>query len=209
MKIFNPYILSSIILLNICAYTQAHTYICYFDGKVIYTSEKQKSCYLSIINGLDEHSQNNFNDPIPVSSTVALPNEILNDEIKSYSTSQPDVIEHILYDAEYGHFDQATIPLPPPKPPIFHNTTTYPAHIHHSAQSIQPITHLILPAKPPLTRREILHQEINREQTALTQALQQLKHATQQNQFNNIQYWKNQITDRQQNIQSLQQELRR
>lgn len=194
------------------------TYICLIHGKPVYTTIKQdSSCQPSSINGISEAQPQSYIAPIHVASEVALPTETLSHA--TGSNHQHDPIAKIWYDYEYGSYDHTPIlPPPPPHPvvidPILSNQTNT-HQPHHPAKTLPTMNRssLTIPYKAPavaiLSRRQVLSQEIEREQAALKVAQLQLAHAKKRHDIANINRLNNVVRDREQNVQSLQRELER
>lgn len=186
------------------------TYICLIHGKPAYTTIKQGNrCSISTINGLAEHEQPSFAPQTDVSEYVALAQE---------SASSPavaewgdDPISKIWHEYEYGSYDKTPIlPPPPPKTEVVKMTspqkvidTNRPKIVFAPQISYQ------RPTAPTLTRRDILNNEIAREQTALKVAQTQLELARKKGDVHALLRLGNVVRDRQQNVQSLTRELQR
>lgn len=201
------------------------TYICLIHGKPAYTTVKQDaSCKPSKINGISESDRAIFAPPISVASEVALPTE--QTTVLTETLDHNDPIAKIWYDYEYGSYDRTPI-LPPPPPRVLttqneshpQGKTTARANVSGSLKTNQR-THVALsrpnhpliyqpPTTPVLSRREVLSQEIEREQTALKIAQTQLSTAQKRNDTASITKLNNVVRDRQANVQALQRELSR
>lgn len=82
--------------------------------------------------------------------------------------------------------------------------------VRHPVIRNNPAPIVAVPVRPPqLTRRQVLQQELSREQSALMRAQNELAAARQRNDTAAIRRLDAQVRDRQLNVQALQQEMRR
>lgn len=202
------------------------TYICLVHGKPAYTTVKQdNSCKPSQINGISEANTAIFAPPIRVASEVALPSEAASAPIANLDLDANDEIAKIWHAHEYGSYDRVPI-LPPPKPRAVVAKPDTP-HVapprSGSLKTAKPATRTVYtnvsrptisvayqaPSVPVLSRRDVLNQEIEREQTALKVAKMQLATAQKRNDSANIIKLNNVVRDRVANVQALQRELSR
>lgn len=196
-----------------------NTYICQLHGKAAYTTVKINStCQLAKINGLTEAKRTVFAPPIAVASEVALPND--NNEI-NIATAENDPIAQIWYEYEYGSYDRTPIlPPPPPRSEVIVKQTENSKNVHvatkpsSSPRKVSPRVMPIAvvyqaPNTPVLSRREVLSQEIEREQIALKIAQTQLAIAQKRHDTANVMKLNLMVRDRLANVQSLQRELQR
>lgn len=196
------------------------TYICQLHGKAAYTTVKQNAhCHPAQINGLSEASSAVFAPPVAVASQVALPSDT--QSASKISLDANDPIAQIWYEHEYGSYDRTPI-LPPPAPrpsvavskpdaPATHSIIA-PSRATHkpkivAARPVAVVYHA--PSAPVLSRRDILSQEIEREQMALKIVKNQLASAQKRRDTVNIQKLNDAMRDRLANVASLQRELQR
>lgn len=201
------------------------TYICLVHGKPAYTTVKQdNSCKPSQINGISEANTAIFAPPIRVASEVALPTEAASAPIANLDLDANDEIAKIWHEHEYGSYDRVPI-LPPPKPRVVVAKPDMPSVApprSGSLKTAKPATRSTVyasrptisvvyqaPSVPVLSRRDVLNQEIEREQTALKVAKMQLATAQKRNDSANIIKLNNVVRDRVANVQALQRELSR
>ena len=195
-----------VFLLGLSAVFQAaanNTYVCEEHGQTIYATHPSNStCKMLPTRALSVASELSPNE---ASSTNAGVTQIVNDEIAQvWGNTKYDIDDVVIIASE---------------PEIIYNPVTQnsPKTININLRQ-QPkivpkneIAQVVnIPPKPPvLTRRQILQQEIDREQMAVQKIKTQLIMAHKNNNINQIQKLTVQMSDRLQNINALQAEMRR
>ena len=195
-----------VFLLGLSAVFQAaanNTYVCEEHGQTIYATRPINSkCKMLPARALSVASELSPNE---ASSTNAGVTQIVNDEIaKVWGNTKYDIDDVVIIASE---------------PEIISNPVTQnsPKTININLRQqpkIVPKNEIAqvgnIPPKPPLlTRRQILQQEIDREQMAVQKIKTQLMMAHKNNNINQIQKLTVQMSDRLQNINALQAEMRR
>nr|UOP05750.1 hypothetical protein LVJ77_10140 [Conchiformibius kuhniae] len=179
---------------------RADTYICVIDGKPVFTSVRvQPQCVRSQMDGIAESASAHFAPPPTVSAAVALPNAAAS--APAADTGEDD-IARIWKRAEYGRFDDTPILPPAPKPPPA-------ATVVPPKKTVAPRPAGIAPPPKPPSRRQILENDIRREQTALTAAQKQLQAARKRGDAAAAQRWEHTVRDREANLRALNEEWRR
>lgn len=187
---------------------QAVTYICVINGQPVYTTIKQAGqvCEISNMNGIVEHASNHQN----------------NQDNQSYK----DEIYHIWHEYEYGSYDKTPI-LPRvantetslPKPMISQNknpikTTPKAPSVSSVSSEHLPFSKVILNRRSSvpqgmMNRKQILQQEIQRENMALQIAREQLANARKRGDADMVKRLSMVVLDREQNLMSLRREIKR
>lgn len=179
--------------------THAAVYICIIDNKPVYTTVKQKHCTPSHIDGIMENPIHTFAPPPPISTELTLPHHPKTEPIPAPSSI--DDIQRLWQEYEYGSYDRTPILPPTPKPPPIIKPPSPPPTAHRPTPSIQ--------VKTAPTRRTVLQNEIEREQSALRHARDALATARKQHNTNAIRKLETIIQDREQNISALVKEMNR
>ncbi len=197
---FILWIVSGLMLSSNTWAEQNESYACLQDGKTLYTTVK-------------------INEQCQLLSTGALAANYA-----SESASVPQIIDHELTKVwdknEYGMFNDVVIIPPIPtisvqsdKPKVNDKVMSVNLRKQPTIKTVtrQDLVRLVsLPPKPAmLTRRQILQQEIDREQAALRNAKTQLALAQKSNNATAIARFSAQVKDRQLNLDALQEEMRR
>lgn len=187
----------------------AETYICVVAGKPYYTTVKTgNQCHLSYINSTA---------PIPIDEPPV---------VSTQSASEPSVpqiindeIDRIWNQSEYGSFDDTVILPPTPQVDTPRETKNPNAgKVGNTTVRHQPKTHthsqtakaVAMPPKTvPLTRRQVLQNEINREKAALRTAQMQLNAAQKAGNSKSVTRLTALVNDRQQNLLALEAEMRK
>lgn len=213
------------IVLGLCLMvlpSYATTYICVVQGKPVYTTEQMgNSCEISNMNGIGEREQITFAPPPIVSSQVALPTtESDEDESVEPTSWLSDPLYQLWHELEYGSYDKVPIvpmtqlpknneiaPVKIIKPKMAQTKDTFATK---SATAYLPsIKRFNRVGSGLVNRRQILLQEIQREQAALTIAREQLTAARKRNDTAAIKKYSLMVLDREQNVIALSRELRR
>ena len=175
---------------------QAATYICRSEGRAVFTTEKLgPHCTLSQMNGIS-------------------------DQAASAADGEP--ITRLWEKEQFGAYDDIKI-LPTPKPSGVTNTAdaTSPsmriklrnAPKNSKAQSARPRTPAPViaapPARPQLSRKQILQNEIRNEQAALVREQAQLNVAKSKGDKAKVSRLEQAVRDRQANIRAIQGEMGR
>lgn len=190
---------------------QAVTYICVINGQPVYTTIKQAGqvCEISNMNGIVEHASNHQNN-----------------QDNQYNQSDKDEIYHIWHEYEYGSYDKTPI-LPRvantetslPKPMISQNknpikTTPKAPSVSSVSSEHLPFSKVILNRRSSvpqgmMNRKQILQQEIQRENMALQIAREQLANARKRGDADMVKRLSMVVLDREQNLMSLRREIKR
>lgn len=203
---------SALLLLFLTSLTQAQSYICLNQGKPIYTTVKIHSqCTASNIDGVSESVASAPKiSSSPISQEVAL--TPASEPEKTVPTIIDDEISKIWHQSELGEFDDIVIlPALPKINGDASELTNYKTKLRNAIRYPVPIPIVAAPTvKPPqLTRRQLLMQELGREQSALSRLQANLILARSKKDSLGINRLLTQIKDRQLNIQALEQEIRR
>lgn len=204
---------------------QAATYICVINGKPVYTTQKVGAlCELSDMNGIGEQGKSVFAPAPQVSPDVALPSENVATLPETHA-QEPDDLYHLWHELEYGSYDK--VPIAPalslPSQPVVKPTVTVaPSKV--SSPKKTPVQAASAPIFTPtvpqiqrynrvgvgmLNRRQILQQELQREQAALNIVREQLAAARKRNDTAAVQKYSQALLDREQNVLALTREMKR
>ena len=206
---------------------QAATYICVVNGKPVYTTQKVGSlCEISDMNGIGETGRAVLAPAPKVSDDVALPPENAA-ALPEIAPQENDELYHLWHELEYGAYDKVPIApalsLPrslPEKPTVAmpnksssHQKTpvqaaTAPNRVH-VAPTLPQIQRFNRVGVGMLNRRQILQQELQREQAALNIAREQLAAARKRNDATSVQTLSNAVLDRERNVLALMREIKR
>lgn len=215
-----PFMLMGLLFATTGTPASAATYICLSNGKPVYTTERQglQSCRLSQMDGITESPQTAFSPAPQVSAEVALPaaSAPAADDTPA-NPSDDDAITQIWQRHEYGSFDNTPIlpPLPKPAPvapnPVVpHTKKPAPPRPRHTVIAPPPRPrHTVITPPPPPKRRDILANEIARENQALAQAQRALQSAQKRQDSAAVRRLSDIVRDREANIRALQQEWKR
>lgn len=214
--------------------SSAATYICVVQGKPVYTTTKIGNlCEISDMNGIGERQTTTFAPPPTVSPDVALPNETRQPVAKT--PQETDQLYKLWHELEYGSYDKVPIspitqlpkstnttkPTTKTKPKVAKTPVTQPktnqATTKANTTENKSAAYEYLPSIKRfnrvgiglMNRRQILLQEIQREQAALAIAREQLTAARKRNDTEAVKKYSLMVLDRQQNVLALSRELRR
>lgn len=216
--------------------SSAATYICVVQGKPVYTTTKIGNlCEISDMNGISERQTTTFAPPPVVSPDVALPNETR--QPVAQTPQESDQLYKLWHELEYGSYDKVPISpitqLPKPttksttkptintKPQVAKKTNSPPKTTQTTTKTnstesksaaydyVPSIKRFNRVGIGLVNRRQILLQEIQREQAALTIAREQLTAARKRNDTEAVKKYSLMVLDRQQNVLALSRELRR
>ena len=204
-----PFMLMGLLFATAGTPAAAATYICLSNGKPVYTTERQglQSCRLSQMDGITESPQTDFSPAPQVSAEVALPAASAPAADDTPANPSDDAITQIWQRHEYGSFDNTPILPPLPKPaPVAPNPV-----VPHTKKPAPPRPRhtVIAPPPPPPKRRDILANEIARENQALAQAQRALNAAQKRQDSAAVRRLSDIVRDREANIRALQQEWKR
>lgn len=204
-------------------------YICQVNGKAVYTTQKvSQACQVSEMNGIAEEriSVERTENPSPPERSASAPNTVLlTSQANLYGeptfnftrTDETDQIAKIWEKEQFGSYDDVKIVpradtgsdpkandlnvklrnQPAKKPTPVKATTRMPVY-----------TPPAVPAKPKLSRKQILQREIASEQAALVRAQAQLARAKKSGK-GNITELQQTVRDRTANVRAIQSELKR
>ena len=195
-----------VFLLGLSAVFQAaanNTYVCEEHGQTIYATRPINSkCKMLPARALSVASELSPNE---ASSTNAGVTQIVNDEIaKVWGNTKYDIDDVVIIASEPEIISN---PVTQNSPKTININLRQQPKIVHKNEIAQVVN---IPPKPPmLTRRQILKQEIDSEQMAVQKIKTQLMMAHKNNNINQIQKLTVQMSDRLQNINALQAEMRR
>jgi|GEM_PF-2940265 len=195
-----------VFLLGLSAVFQAaanNTYVCEEHGQTIYATRPINSkCKMLPARALSVASELSPNE---ASSTNAGVTQIVNDEIaKVWGNTKYDIDDVVIIASEPEIISN---PVTQNSPKTININLRQQPKIVPKNEIAQVVN---IPPKPPiLTRRQILQQEIDREQMAVQKIKTQLMMAHKNNNINQIQKLTVQMSDRLQNINALQAEMRR
>lgn len=206
--------------------SSAATYICVVQGKPVYTTTKIGNlCEISDMNGISERNTITFAPPPMVSPDVALPNET--SQPIAQTPQETDQLYELWHELEYGSYDKVPIsPItqlpkpeltakpkvtktPIPQPKTNQTTTKTNATENKSVAYVPNFTRFNRVGVGMMNRRQILQQEIQREQAALAIAREQLTAARKRNDTDSVKKYSLMVIDREQNVLALTRELRR
>lgn len=195
-----------VFLLGLSAVFQAaanNTYVCEERGQTIYATRPINSkCKM-----LSTHASSAASEPSQneASSSNAGVTQIVNDEIaKVWGNTKYDIDDVVIIASEPEIISN---PVTQNSPKTININLRQQPKIVPKNEIAQVVN---IPPKPPvLTRRQILQQEIDREQMAVQKIKTQLMMAHKNNNINQIQKLTVQMSDRLQNINALQAEMRR
>ena len=203
-----PFMLMGLLFATTGTPAAAATYICLSNGKPVYTTERQglQSCRLSQMDGITESPQTAFSPAPQVSAEVALPAASTPATDDTPANPSDDAITQIWQRHEYGSFDNTPILPPLPKPaPVAPNPV-----VPHTKKPAPPRPrHTVIAPPPPPKRRDILANEIARENQALAQAQRALQSAQKRQDSTAVRRLSDIVRDREANIRALQQEWKR
>ncbi|QMT34267.1 hypothetical protein LNQ82_07500 [Conchiformibius steedae DSM 2580] len=203
-----PFMLMWLLFAATSTPASAATYICLSNGKPVYTTERQglQSCRLSQMDGITESPQTAFSPAPQVSAEVALPAASAPAADDTPANPNDDAITQIWQRYEYGSFDNTPILPPLPKPaPVAPNPV-----VPHSKKTTPPRPrHTLIAPPPPPKRRDILANEIARENQALAHAQRALQSAQKRQDSVAVRRLSDIVRDREANIRALQQEWKR
>ncbi|MDO5639546.1 MAG: hypothetical protein Q4G28_06715 [Neisseria sp.] len=189
---------------------EAATYICQIDGKAVFTTEKSgKNCQLSSMNGISDDAPADAHEQSASGATGS------------------DNIAKIWEKQQFGSYDDIKI-LPATRPSGVTNTAeaaapalnvklrnqtknTGKAATRSKGSAARAPAPIIAPpaAKPQLTRKQILQNEVRNEQTALVRAKAQLNVARKKGDKSKVTRLEQTVRDREANIRAIQSEMGR
>lgn len=210
----------------------ATTYICVVQNKPVYTTTPIGNlCEISDMDGISERGKTIFAPAPVVSSDVALPTAAASEPV---APPKSDPIHELWNELEYGSYDKVPItpmiqlpkpetvaPPPPTAKPKITPTKPNPLPTKSTVATPQKTNEIktvdYLPSIPRfnrisegmLNRRQILQQEIQREEAALNIAREQLAAARKRNDAPAVKKYSFIVLDREQNVLALSRELRR